>query len=418
MRNNAPEFLITIFLFLVALSTACDNPFSEEEKSPPVLSVSAISLEFGDSLNNLTFTITDSGEDKLEWTISSVEEWIDISPDSGTTEDEVDIINVTVDRANLDPDEYIGIISVTSNGGEQSIIASLTRNPAPILATSILSIDFSTDNITDQFVIRNTGIGALNWKATDDKDWIALSPAEGSTLSESDTVTVSVSRTNLAVGNHLGLLAIESNGGDVGILVNISVEAVPNLSVTPIIIDFGSNQSLSQLSIQNIGGGSLNWRVSENLTWISVSPDSGTVTSETDVLNVSADREVLEPGEYSGFLSVITNGGVQDVSVSLSKESEPILEVWPLILDFGSSDSLLTFSIWNIGEGLLAWSVTDTNTMGWLTMSPVEGSVFTGTDTVKVAISRFNLTPRDYTGQILIRSDGGNTEILVEMVVP
>jgi len=107
---------------------------------------------------------------------------------------------------------------------------------------------------------------------------------------------------------------------------------------------------------------------------------------------------------------------VQDVSVSLSKAPEPILDVLPLVLDFDSTDTLLTFSISNLGEGLLTWSVTDT--MAWLTMSPVEGSVFTETDTVKTAISRFDLTPGNYTGPISVTSDGGNTEILVEMVVP
>ena len=88
----------------------------------------------------------------------------------------------------------------------------------------------------------------------------------------------------------------------------------------------------------------------------------------------------------------------------------------PLVLDFDSTDTLLTFSISNLGEGLLTWSVTDD--MAWLTMSPVEGSVFSETDTVKAVISRFDLASDNYTGRVSIFSDGGNTEILVEMVVP
>ena len=56
--------------------------------------------------------------------------------------------------------------------------------------------------------------------------------------------------------------------------------------------------------------------------------------------------------------------------------------------------------------------------MAWLTMSPVEGSVFSETDTVKAVISRFDLASDNYTGRVSIFSDGGNTEILVEMVVP
>lgn len=382
----------------------------------PVLSVSPIELMFGDSLTQLVFAITDSGVDTVSWQISTEDEWLSLSPLSGSTFGETDIIKVTVDRTNLEPGNYIGLISVKSNGGDQDISVSIRKNSNPILSITPQLLDFGDTVIQEFFVVKNVGNGLLMWTVETEEIWIAISQSTGSTSTESDTIYLTVNRTGLTSSNYVGNISVQSNGGKSNISVSMDVIDPAILTVTPTAIDFGSNETLSQISISNSGGDKLTWEITEELSWITVSPDTGSTTLEIDKVNIIADRENIDPGVHVGFLSVKSNGGVQDISISISRESDPILEVWPLILNFGGTDSLLYFSISNLGSGLLSWSVTDT--MNWLTMSPVEGVIFTESDTVKVVVSRFDLTSDNYTGRISITSDGGGTEVLVEMIVP
>ena len=83
----------------------------------PELSVSTTLLNFGTSDTFRSFTITNSGDGELTWTIGNGETWLTVSPTSGSTTDQVDTINLTVSRTNLSANTYSDTIKVTSNGG-------------------------------------------------------------------------------------------------------------------------------------------------------------------------------------------------------------------------------------------------------------------------------------------------------------
>jgi hypothetical protein len=95
----------------------------------------------------------------------------------------------------------------------------------------------------------------------------------------------------------------------------------PALSVTPTLLDFGTTFTALDFYISNTGGGALVWNVTENpdKPWItSVAPSSGTNDA---TVTVQVDRAFLAGDSDTGTLSVTSNGGNQDVTVLIERES-------------------------------------------------------------------------------------------------
>jgi len=92
---------------------------------------------------------------------------------------------------------------------------------------------------------------------------------------------------------------------------------VPILEISPINLDFSFNQNVLPLSVKNVGKGTLNWSVIENVNWMSVNPISGTTTSEVSSINVYIDRSGLTPKVYTQNLIINSNGGNASIVVSM-----------------------------------------------------------------------------------------------------
>ena len=79
-----------------------------------------------------------------------------------------------IDRNEMEPGDYSGIIGVTSNGGDQNVIANMTVSEPPLISISITSLDFETSLNSQAFTITNSGGSILTWsvKENPDKTWI------------------------------------------------------------------------------------------------------------------------------------------------------------------------------------------------------------------------------------------------------
>jgi hypothetical protein len=101
------------------------------------------------------------------------------------------------------------------------------------------------------------------------------------------------------------------------ITVGKPVSTTPVLSVSPSTLSFGSSTNQKSFIIANIGGGTLNWSVSCNQPWLSVSPSSG---SGNATVMVSADRNGLNSGNYEASITISSNGGTQNISISIQAQ--------------------------------------------------------------------------------------------------
>ncbi len=97
-------------------------------------------------------------------------------------------------------------------------------------------------------------------------------------------------------------------------------------------------------------------------------------------------------------------------------EPDPVLDVSIGTLDFGTSETEITFSISNSGGGTLEWSISESES--WLTVAPSSGSTTGETDRITVTVDRNGQSDGSYSGTITIQPNVGSSEtISVEMVV-
>ncbi|MBC8551242.1 MAG: DNRLRE domain-containing protein [Candidatus Marinimicrobia bacterium] len=386
----------------------------------PILHITPNLLAFGDSTNSLTLSISNGGDGSLSWDLSDDKSWIALAPTSGTTTTEIDQVNVTLNRLELEPGDYSGLISITSNGGSESATVTMSIPNNPVLSlSSVADLDFGNSQNEQSLSISNTGTGLLIWNIIADQEWLEVSPINGETSADTDQITISVDRSGLELGDYLGTIEITSNGGADTLIVQMTVAETPILSISPSVLAFGSDQSEKAVYITNIGTGTLTWNISYDIGWISIGSNSGTTTAdETDSVLVYINRTGLDPGDYSGTVTVETlNGMEEEISVTMTVALMPILSVTPLELNFGGLTEQMTFSITNTGTGTLSWNTTASET--WISAFPQEGTTTNETDEVYVNVERSWLSPGEYSGTVTIQSDGGDAIInVIETVNP
>ncbi len=89
-------------------------------------------------------------------------------------------------------------------------------------------------------------------------------------------------------------------------------------------LDFGTSEVKRSFEVWNCcGGGTLPFTVGDNRPWITVSPVSGTSSGERQSIEVRIDRSQLEPGHYTGTVTITThlpNGTVEDYFVTVEAD--------------------------------------------------------------------------------------------------
>ena len=113
--------------------------------------------------------------------------------------------------------------------------------------------------------------------------------------------------------------------------------AAPALAVSTSALDFGTGLINLTFDITNTGDGSLTWTISDGQTWLSAAPTSGSTTSETDTITVTANRSSLAAANYSATITVASNGGSETVSVAM--EVQAAQPAGTFLLKWGTSGS-------------------------------------------------------------------------------
>ncbi|MDM8528659.1 tandem-95 repeat protein [Anaerolineales bacterium HSG24] len=156
-----------------------------------------------------------------------------------------------------------------------------------------------------------------------------------------DTADYSYSQGGVRV--HLDITPVQYQSGETTITVqicdtgtgcaqqtfNLTVNPGSRLQVTPNTVDLsaditGTAPVTALLTVQNIWSQTLTWDVTENISWLTASPTSGT---EDGQVNLTIQPPTTA-GSYSGTMTIDSNGGdfpggVQTVTVTLSVVNPP-----------------------------------------------------------------------------------------------
>lgn len=198
-----------------------------------------------------------------------------------------------------------------------------------------------------------------------------------------------------------------SSGPDNG---SISIE------VTPDSLDFDSTMTRRTFNINNTGSSEVTWNVGDNRDWITSDPTGGSITTETDQVNVDISRSGLDPGDYAGVITVTSGGGSIDIPITMRVPVSQTLAISHDKLLFRTHIADLSFKITNAGQGTLTWSISDDQ--DWIEVTPTSGNTTTEEDIIYVSVDRTGLESGDYVGTISITSDGGNIDLPIYMTVP
>ena len=117
--------VLAALLTAIVLTSGCLTSGGSVKSPDPVLAVSATTLDFGQTAEKLTFTVSNTGGGEMEWRIlpDGVPSWCRYDPGSGAPPAEVTVV---VDRTELDPGNHTTVLTIRSNGGTKTVTVLMT----------------------------------------------------------------------------------------------------------------------------------------------------------------------------------------------------------------------------------------------------------------------------------------------------
>jgi hypothetical protein len=195
------------------------------------------------------------------------------------------------------------------------------------------------------------------------------------------------------------------------------------LTVAPASLDFGTELSSADLTVDKTGPGPLAiLSVSDGAAWLSTAKDPAAGDGDFPVqYSVQVDRTGLAAGEYGATITIESDNNTVDVPVTMTVAAPPVLPTFltvsPESLAFGTELSSADLTVDKIGPGSLAiLSVSDD--AAWLSTvkDPAAGD---GDLPVQysVQVDRTGLAAGEYGATITIESDSNTVTVPVTMTV-
>jgi len=371
--------------------------------SSPVLNATPKALTFGENASNQFIDVLNSGGGTLSWTLSEVARadedapWVataipflSASATSGTTQQELDRVILTVNRAGLPVGTFNNIgVRIASNGGTEVIPIALVVRPT--LTASPASFALASEATSAQFTVTNSGDGAANWDVLflpnpDNLESsiplpsdFTVTPNPGNTAAGQST-TVNV---EWGAGRSDFYLLLRSDAGST-VLSFFFGSALEGLEIRPSTLrvfvtgtevpdgETQPDQPISKLRIGNVSAITRTWTVqlrsiggSNSAPPISITPNTGsTAPAQESAVEVRVtDITKVELGSGNYELLVSSGGTFVVVPLIVEKRSLPIIatseppaadvarpEIVELsLLDFGRDELSLEFWVANTG---------------------------------------------------------------------
>jgi hypothetical protein len=308
-------------------------------------------------------------------------------------------------------------------------------------------------NVADKsYIITNTGNDTLDWSAEADQGWVTLSLSSGSlAIGDSTTVTVSLNSTaeSLSYGYYTANVNFTNLVNGVGNAHEYAIYQVipsnPQLSVTPdenVYSALTENRAFPAVekvyTLSNTGNDILNWSVTNDQNWISLSLDSGSLglgeSTTVTISIVSSSVAAFTYGSYTANIGFnnLNNGLGSSLKYAICDviQSNPALSLAPnedfyaertTSSDFVAEEKVYTVS--NSGNNLMNWNASVDQS--WVSLSLDSGSLdVSESTTVTVALNSTasSLTYGYYTAKVsftnLVNANGNKDVYVIYQVVP
>jgi hypothetical protein len=210
------------------------------------------------------------------------------------------------------------------------------------------------------------------------------------------------------------------------VTIPVNITTVPAIGLNPTSLAYdgtvgGTNSSAQPIAISNAGGGTLTWSASSNVTWLTLSPHSGT---NAGIITASMNPAgLLLSGSYTATVTVTAAGATtKTIPVTLTLTSGTGFSISPPTLAYtatvGSADKTGSVTVTNTGS--TAITVTWADSINWLygitpglsqTIQPGHSGTYT-------LIARLaNLAAGSYSGTATISGGGITKQVPITLTV-
>ena len=163
------------------------------------------------------------------WTASGSAAWLSVSPASGTIAREQDQVAVQVNASGLAAGTYSGTVSiaiteknnrtqitpvpvtlvVTSGSSSLTVTPSILLNPTSL---SFSGVAGGPPPLAKPITLTNPTGGTLTWTFAETAAWLGLNITSGTTTTEVDSISASVSTTGMAAGTYSTAITVSASG--------------------------------------------------------------------------------------------------------------------------------------------------------------------------------------------------------------
>lgn len=208
------------------------------------------------------------------------------------------------------------ITNISPDGASMTfVVGAGVPSETPSLVLSRSEIDsfcaLGGTAASQTFTICNGQGGTLSYTISDDQSWLSCSPATGTATNEIDTIVVSFATSGLAAGTYSATITITDPAASpttATIAVSLTVSAQPVMSVSSTNISANGLSGMTgpqvPFTINNTGGGAMNYSLSKTQSWLTLSSTNGTVVGETDTIYVNFNATALGFGTYHDTITI------------------------------------------------------------------------------------------------------------------
>lgn len=337
----------------IGVNVNCTTPVTIDVTQSGVVTntVSPSNQNVTSAAGSTTFAVTSAST----WTVTDNVSWLSVTPTSGSGDGTL----TASYTANNTGSVRTATITVTFAGSTPSPISVTVTQAACSLTVTPTVQNVTCAAGTTTFSINST----CSWTVTESASWFSVSPTSGTgngTLTVTYDANSGADRTANITVSVTGLTPVT---------ITVNQTGCCPLSVTP------ASQSVTPCagttSFSVVTNSTCAWTVTESISWLSVSPTSGTGNA-TLTVTYDANAGVARSGNIT---VAITGGTSSTVSVN---QSACTVTVTPANRDVTYLSGTTTFAITTCSN----WTVSDNAT--WLAVSPPSG---TGSATITATYS-------------------------------
>ncbi len=369
----------------ISLTAIGDNPTSAErtatltvtgggisktvtvtQSGAPELTVDQTTMSIGyESGLTSTFELTSAN---VTWNIVDNATWLGINPASGSTSQ-----TITISTTEENPSTNSRNATITITGGEITRTISVTQDGAPQLEVSPASLNLTWQNGSNGTI--NVTSANVNWLVSGAPSWVSINPLSGS---GNQAITVTATSDNPTSSPRTGSFTI--SGGGISRTVSVSQDGAPLLEVSTTALSLG-NQSGSTGTFTVTSANNI-WSISDDATWFSASPVSG---SSTLAITLTTSSENTSTADRQGTITVTDGMLIRTVTVT-QQGADPVLSVDPASRNVDANSGIATYTV----TSNVDWTISENS--DWLAATKLDNSTLSVTYNENLSVNQRSAT--------------------------